>query len=99
MRFITAKENLACLIFQDINENYGWGKYGEFKLIIRKADGYVNATKMCKVGGKELFNWIKLDGSHKLIDAFERSLQICRELLIQPIMDCMRLVARTCIIS
>src|SRR5271154_666725 len=33
--------------FKDINDDYGWGKYGDFKVIIMNENGYINATKIC----------------------------------------------------
>ena len=50
-------ENLNQIIYESIDENYGFGKYGDFQVIIRKKDGYINATKLCKDGGKELKHW------------------------------------------
>jgi hypothetical protein len=60
-------------------------KVENLKLIMRKSDGYVNATKLCKDAGKEYSNWKRLDGSENLLSAFERSLQICRDLLVESI--------------
>lgn len=51
------KSNLNEIIYEAVNEEYGWGKYGEFRVLIRRKDGYVNATKLCKDGGKFLANW------------------------------------------
>lgn len=33
----------------------------------RESDGYFNATEMCKAGGKDLNDWLKLDSTKKLI--------------------------------
>ena len=53
---ILVQKSLTSLIREDINTNYGRGKYGDFSIIIRKKDGYVNVTKLCKDGGKEFFH-------------------------------------------
>ena len=52
--------NLEELVFENINEEYGWGKYGNFKVLIRKKDGYINLTKLCRDGGKEFPDWTRL---------------------------------------
>jgi hypothetical protein len=61
-------ESLSKIIFEDINEDYGRGKYGEFDVIIRKADGYINVTKLCADGGKRYSNWSRLDSAKSFVD-------------------------------
>ena len=53
--------------FQDINDEYSWVNYGDFKLIMMKKNGYVNVTKMCEENGKSFFNWKKNSRSKELI--------------------------------
>jgi hypothetical protein len=50
----------------------------------RAADGYINATAMCKAAGKEWSSYYRSAGD--FITALERSLQIRRDLIIQSIM-------------
>lgn len=52
----------------------------------RKVDGYINATAMCKVAGKEWSGYRRLDTTQAFISALEGSLQIHRDLMIQTIM-------------
>jgi hypothetical protein len=56
------------LIYEPVNEQYGWGKYGEFRVLIRHKDGYINVTKLCKDGGKELKNWSANQSSMDLVN-------------------------------
>lgn len=35
------------IIFLKINDEFSWGKYADFKIIILKKNGYINATKIC----------------------------------------------------
>lgn len=51
----------------------------------RQADGYINATAMCKAAGKEWSGYRRLDTSIAFIAALEGSLQIHRDLLAQSI--------------
>jgi 3-dehydroquinate dehydratase len=58
--------SLERIVFEKINDNFGWGQYGEFRVLIRLSDNYINATKLCSSGGKQFKNWIRLDGSQEL---------------------------------
>lgn len=44
---------MSVITFESVDEYY-WGKYAEFKVLIMARNGYINATKMCKDGGKAL---------------------------------------------
>ena len=59
--------NNQFVAFQDVNEEYAWVNYGQFKLLMMKRNGYVNVTKMCDEGGKSFFNWKKNSRSKELI--------------------------------
>ena len=59
--------NNQFVAFQDINEQYAWVNYGQFKLLMMKRNGYVNVTKMCDEGDKSFFNWKKNSRSKELI--------------------------------
>lgn len=52
----------------------------------RAADGYINATAMCRAAGKEWSNYRKNDTAEAFLIALERSLLIRRDLIIQTIM-------------
>jgi hypothetical protein len=66
--------NIQNIIFEDINAEYGRGKYGDFEVIIMKSNAYINATKLCSNGGKQYKNWFNLQGSQKLIKYFQENL-------------------------
>lgn len=63
--------NLSELIYEAVNENYGWGKYGDFKVLIRKKDGYINVSRLCRDGKKEFKNWNANENSKKLVEEVE----------------------------
>jgi hypothetical protein len=65
--------NIQRIIFEDINAEYGRGKYGDFEVIIMKSNGYINATKLCSNGGKKYKNWSRLQGSQELIKYFQEN--------------------------
>jgi len=62
-KLIRKKNDIRQISFKDINDDYSWGKYGDFKVIIMKENGYINVTKICndaktKNGkGKKFANW------------------------------------------
>jgi len=64
-------ESLSNIIFESINEDFGYGMYGPFKVIIMKKNGYVNATKLCDDGGKHFYHWVANDYSKELISFVE----------------------------
>jgi hypothetical protein len=45
--------SLRDVCFEQIQDQYWYGLYGDFKIIIDKDTGYFNATKLCQDGGKE----------------------------------------------
>jgi hypothetical protein len=51
-------DDMLKYITQDIDEDYAYGKYSDFEIIIRKSDGYINATKLCKDAGKFIEDWM-----------------------------------------
>nr|WBF70275.1 putative KilA-N domain-containing protein [Megavirus caiporensis] len=61
------------IIFEKINDEYYWGKYGDFEVIM-DSDGYINVTKLCseaktKKGGKKEFRqWKKTSEAKELMD-------------------------------
>ena len=61
---------MAQIIFEDDKENneYVYGKFGDFKVIIMKKNGYINASKLCEQDNKQLRSWIRNDSSQKLIE-------------------------------
>jgi len=60
---------MAKITFEDDRENneYVYGMYGDFKVIIMKENGYINASKLCELGGKRYSNWFRNDSSREII--------------------------------
>ena len=72
---------------ENINDDYAWAKYGNFKVIIMKKNGYINATKFCsdaieQTGSKKPFrNWKANSNTKELIDAVSKEVDIPGEQL------------------
>lgn len=69
---LSANLQLKNLITEDIDDRFCYIQYDEFDLIMMKENRYLNASKLCKLGGKKLSNWIRLDGSKNLIDELNK---------------------------
>ena len=52
------------------------------QVLIRKEDGYVNATELCKAGNKRVSNWFRLDKTKYLIHTLEIDINILKSKLI-----------------
>jgi len=48
----------------------------------RKSDGYINATQLCKAGGKKLSHWINLESTKELINVLASDTGIPASLLV-----------------
>ena len=59
--------NLHKIIFEYINDDHSYGKYGDFKVILNTKNRYINATKLCSENNKRFDNWLKTDKSKELI--------------------------------
>ena len=66
---------LKDIAFEDINDDYCFGQYADFKVIMMKKNGYINATKMCQdiseeTGSKKpYYNWKENKIAIELIEA------------------------------
>ncbi|ARE67738.1 SWPV1-139 [Shearwaterpox virus] len=55
------------LVTREIDERFCYIKYDKFDLIMMKENRFINATKLCKLGGKDFHRWKRLDGSKELM--------------------------------
>ena len=60
---------LSEISYQHICDNYWYGMYGDFNIILMKDCGFVNVTKLCKDGGKDLCDWSRNKSSKELLQA------------------------------
>lgn len=51
--------SLIDICFEPIKDEYYYGYFGGFKLIINSKNGFFNATKLCATGGKQFNNWLQ----------------------------------------
>src|SRR5437773_9200650 len=55
--------------YEQIHKSYWYAKYGEFKIILQKELGYVNATQLCKTFNKQFYNWYANKGVKNMVQA------------------------------
>jgi hypothetical protein len=53
--------------FTQIRDSFYYGYYGQFRVVVDKQDGYVNATKLCSDGGKQFYHWKESKVSKELV--------------------------------
>src|SRR5277367_4093575 len=68
----TSSSHLSAICFEHIKDDYWYGAYGEFRVVMMKTNGWVNASKMCKDGGKKFNDWSRLQGTKELFAAYGR---------------------------
>ena len=70
------KTSLAGIAFEQIQDNYWYGVLGEFRVVMMKDSGFVNATKMCNDGGQRFDNWSRLKSSTQLMAALVKQMAL-----------------------
>jgi hypothetical protein len=65
--------DLTKCIYENIKNNFYYGLFGDFRLVIDKDTGYFNATKLCIEGGKNYFEWNRLKKSKDMIKYYQES--------------------------
>ena len=59
--------NINQIIFENINDDYSYGMYGDFKVIIHTESRYINVTKLCNDSNKCYKNWCRNKENDDLI--------------------------------
>ena len=70
------------LAYENIDDTYSKARYGEFEVIINIKTGYINATKLCASGGKQLKHWVENKNSKELVEEVKKNQSECRPVLI-----------------
>ena len=68
--------SLNRIIFEYINNEYAYGQYGNFKVIMMTSNRYINATKLCKQYGKRYEHWSRNDCNKELIDEVDKEISL-----------------------
>lgn len=83
--------DITSIAFERINDDYYWGQYGSFRVIIQMRTGYINVTHLCGLarvpGGqpKRFRNWIRSEMATNLVEKLAaRARQGADALLVKP---------------
>ncbi len=63
-----ASDDLTEIVYEQINPEYGRGSYAGIEVIVMMKNGYVNATKLCQLGGKRFAKYCQNDSYKNLLD-------------------------------
>ncbi|CCU55679.1 N1R/p28-like protein [Choristoneura biennis entomopoxvirus] len=63
--------SLIDVCYEQIKDQYYYGLFGDFKLVIDKNTGCFNATKLCKLDNKLFGDWKRLERSKNLLNAIK----------------------------
>lgn len=63
--------SLNDICYERIKDNFYYGLFGDFKLVVDKNTGCFNATKLCNEGGKQFRQWTRLEKSQRLINFYK----------------------------
>ena len=66
--------DLSDILFENINNNYSYGAYGDFKVIIMKKNNYINATKLCSENNKRYEHWSRNASNEELINEVKKEI-------------------------
>ena len=56
---------------------------GGIEIISREGDGYINATQLCKAGGKEYYGWFRNTKTTEFLEELSSVVQICGTELVE----------------
>lgn len=69
------ENDIRHLIFENIDDKFSYGKYGDFNVVIMNKNGYINATKLCSLANKLYSQYSRTDNAKSLINTLARVLK------------------------
>src|SRR3981189_1637751 len=65
---------LADIAYEQIVGKFWHGRYGQFRVVMMKDCGFINATKLCSDGGKDLKHWFENQRNKDLLQCLATKL-------------------------
>src|SRR3981189_1839332 len=65
---------LADIAYEQIEGKFWYGRYGQFRVVMMKDRGFINATKLCSDGGKDLKHWYENQSSKEFLQCLATKL-------------------------
>ena len=53
---MSENKSLIDVCYEQIKDNFHYGLFGDFKLVVDKNTGCFNAAKLCQLGGKKFYH-------------------------------------------
>jgi hypothetical protein len=76
--------SLNNICYKQISENFHYGIFGDFHLVIDKDTGCFNATKLCAMSGKDFSDWKRLSRAKRLMSYLqEQPTNVGKELVYE----------------
>jgi hypothetical protein len=76
--------SLNDVCYEQISENFHYGIFGDFHLVIDKDTGCFNATKLCAMSGKDFSDWKRLSRAKRLMSYLqEQPTNVGKELVYE----------------
>src|SRR3977135_1495460 len=72
--------NLSDIAYEQIEGNFWYGCYGVFRVVMMKDCGFINATRLCSDGNKELKHWYENQSSKELMRCLSMKLGECGDI-------------------
>src|SRR3977135_4042888 len=66
--------NLSDIAYEQIEGNFWYGCYGVFRVVMMKDCGFINVTRLCSDGNKELKHWYENQSSKELLQCLASKL-------------------------
>jgi len=73
---ISTSRQFNNLVYRKINDNYSIAKYHDFDVTIDTNTEYINATKLCADGGKDIKDWFMNDSNKELVESYIKLINI-----------------------
>src|SRR6266699_3563873 len=74
---MTMNSEKSCdIAYEQIVDAFWHGVYGEFRVIMMNDCGFINATKLCHDGGKELHHWHENQSSKELLECLAKKFNV-----------------------
>jgi hypothetical protein len=75
-------QELKNIIFKKINEEFSYGKYGKFTVVMMNKNCYINATHLCNEGDVKFKDWSRNATSQNLLKSLSKLVNIDKDELL-----------------
>lgn len=66
-------ENLTEIIYEPLSNEFGWGRYDKYRILIRRADSFANATMLCSDNSASYYEWSILESTQNIIKEIRKA--------------------------